>query len=171
MYYVENYSLPPDTLVATLTLTPDNFLNSIYNNIYHEVNRGKQLKAKNNNAWNFFHKLLDYNKPAITPDSKSNIMELSIMKADNLTNLTGWIVRDHSIHPLSETFHLYKELPEQMSSNCILNDTTDGEVAFSNIIFDYYNYIKLINDMIETYNTKELIDNNKNVFAMIKKSK
>jgi hypothetical protein len=130
----------------------------IYINI-EEERKNKILEIKNNN-WNYFNNLL---YPYKNNKSDENI------KKDKTIELLSYKYEDSIIY-----FNQEINLSEKLIS--INNDAKNYlEDSSFNILYNlfkkYYLYLKLVNDLSEEYNSKELIDKNMNLFELYIKYK
>jgi hypothetical protein len=130
----------------------------IYINI-EEERKNKILEIKNNN-WNYFNNLL---YPYKNNKSDENI------KKDKTIELLSYKYEDSIIY-----FNQEINLSEKLIS--INNDAKNYlEDSSFNILYNlfkkYYLYLKLVNDLSEEYNSKELIDKNINLFELYIKYK
>lgn len=130
----------------------------IYINI-EEERKKKILEIKNNN-WNYFNNLL---YPYKNNKSDENI------KKDKTIELLSYNYEDSIIY-----FNQEINLSEKLIS--INNDAKNYlEDSSFNILYNlfkkYYLYLKLVNDLSEEYNSKELIDKNMNLFELYIKYK
>lgn len=130
----------------------------IYINV-EEERKKKILEIKNNN-WNYFNNLL---YPYKNNKSDENI------KKDKTIELLSYKYEDSIIY-----FNQEINLSEKLIS--INNDAKNYlEDSSFNILYNlfkkYYLYLKLVNDLSEEYNSKELIDKNMNLFELYIKYK
>ena len=130
----------------------------IYINV-EEERKKKILEIKNNN-WNYFNNLL---YPYKNNKSDENI------KKDKTIELLSYKYEDSIIY-----FNQEINLSEKLIS--INNDAKNYlEDRSFNILYNlfkkYYLYLKLVNDLSEEYNSKELIDKNMNLFELYIKYK
>jgi hypothetical protein len=130
----------------------------IYINI--EEERKKNILEIKNNNWNYFNNLL---YPYKNNKSDENI------KKDKTIELLSYKYEDSIIY-----FNQEINLSEKLIS--INNDAKNYlEDSSFNILYNlfkkYYLYLKLVNDLSEEYNSKELIDKNMNLFELYIKYK
>lgn len=130
----------------------------IYINI-EEERKKKILEIKNNN-WNYFNNLL---YPYKNNKSDENIKKYKTIE------LLSYKYEDSIIY-----FNQEINLSEKLIS--INNDAKNYlEDSSFNILYNlfkkYYLYLKLVNDLSEEYNSKELIDKNMNLFELYIKYK
>ena len=147
--------------INKITYDEKNQLNDniiIYINV-EEERKKKILEIKNNN-WNYFNNLL---YPYKNNKSDENI------KKDKTIELLSYKYEDSIIY-----FNQEINLSEKLIS--INNDAKNYlEDSSFNILYNlfkkYYLYLKLVNDLSEEYNSKELIDKNMNLFELYIKYK
>lgn len=145
-------------------------LADVLSRISYEEAKAEQLKSANKVAWDFFDKLLySYkDKPQINLKTIT-LQELLNQVVPSKQSIT--VTRDPRVG-FSQPLVVIED------ANTITTDDSIPIVNSSNptqnmleILENYYNRMRVIREMIDTYSTSELINSHKNVWQIIGKNK
>ena len=147
--------------INNITKDDKNHLNdNIIVYINNEEERKKNILKLNNNNWDYFNELLYPYK-----NNKSN----EIIKKDKTIDLLSFNYENSFIYINQEINQSERLISINKESNNYLEDSTYNILY---ILFKkYYLYLKLLNDLSEEYNSKELIEKNINLFELYIKYK
>lgn len=128
--------------------------------INNEEERKKNILKLKSNNWNYFNELLYPYK-----NNKSD----EIIKKDKTIDLLSFNYENSFIYINQEINQSERLISINKESNNYLEDSTYNILY---ILFKkYYLYLKLLNDLSEEYNSKELIEKNINLFELYIKYK
>lgn len=145
------------------------FFDDILTRITDEKEQMELLKKNNSKAWNTFNQLLyAYKTPQNAPDNVA-VKDIN----DILTNGCDkniYLSRDPRLNlsdPLVYVYHSQSDFP---SDSMLISNHSPTDVILL-LMEDYCAHLRTIREMIEIYNTEEIISNHANLWRMFTSSK
>lgn len=166
------FRVPPRAAAETNPATPGPIIERLSKTMTDETANMEALRTKSSKAWDTFDQLLYAYTQLQSKPAGAKAIDISdpaeVLKA--LTNGSAqYIVRDPRHGLSSPVAYVYESLPED--DNYTLVETATPVNIVASVVGDYTDYIRTIREMIETYNTEELLSNHRNLWLIFKKAK
>lgn len=159
------YEIKPPTNDATGGISSLSNLIAVYEE------QARELKAHNKPAWDFFEQLYYVYKDKQADPSGASKRELFdfINELDNMSAVV-YVSRDPRINLATPEMYTY-DSTEALPSPHQLITMTPAQNVLVELMDSYCNFLKLIIDHINTYNTQELLDSHKNLWIIYRDAK
>lgn len=127
-------------------------------------------KKKNAKGWEFFNKLMYAYKGDQSPPSKASAIQLVDIVTKN-TGLAGYYARDPRILPTTPTAFRYAKAGDIDDPESNLRREISPVNALIAMIEDYAASLRSVREMINIYNSDELLASHKNVWLIYMRAK
>lgn len=165
------------TVFAITAVTPDikQYVEGIVARIRAEEEVAAGIKRDNPAGWRTFTQLLyAYREEQKTPTGARvvNLLDLDFASPTASPDKAPlkYISRDPRLDLTAPNAYVYTDA-RQVPEGSIIRDESIAKNVMLFLLEDYYNYLKMINEMISIYNTEELLASHKNLWLIFKKAK